>query len=36
MPRISGANPTASIYDASVAIFYNAKGSLAHFENKNI
>jgi hypothetical protein len=31
-----GANPTILIYNASVVIFYNAKGSLARFENKNI
>jgi hypothetical protein len=29
-------NPTTSIYNASVANFYNATGSLARFENKNI
>jgi hypothetical protein len=32
----SGANPTTSIYNASVVNFYNATGSLARFENKNI
>jgi hypothetical protein len=31
-----GANPTIVIYNASVVNFYNAKGSLAGFENKNI
>jgi hypothetical protein len=29
-----GANPTTSIYNASVVNFYNATGSLARFENK--
>jgi hypothetical protein len=32
----SGANPTIVIYNASVVNFYNATGSLARFENKNI
>jgi hypothetical protein len=31
-----GANPTIASYNASVVNFYNAKGSLARFENKNI
>jgi hypothetical protein len=31
-----GPNPTTSIYNASVVNFYNATGSLARFENKNI
>jgi hypothetical protein len=31
-----GANPTIASYNASIAIFYNATGSLARFENKNI
>jgi hypothetical protein len=31
-----GANPTIVIYNASVVTFYNATGSLARFENKNI
>jgi hypothetical protein len=31
-----GSNPTTSIYNASVVNFYNATGSLARFENKNI
>jgi hypothetical protein len=31
-----GPNPTTSIYSASVVYFYNAAGSLACFENKNI
>jgi hypothetical protein len=31
-----GLNPTTSIYNASVVNFYNATGSLARFENKNI
>jgi hypothetical protein len=31
-----GANLKTSIYNASVVIFYNATGSLARFENKNI
>jgi hypothetical protein len=30
----SGPNPTTSIYNASVANFYSATGSLARFENK--
>jgi hypothetical protein len=34
--EITGANPTNVIYNASVVIFYNATGSLARFENKNI
>jgi hypothetical protein len=29
-----GANPTISIYNASVVNFYNTTGSLARFENK--
>jgi hypothetical protein len=29
-------NPTIAIYNASVVNFYNATGSLARFENKNI
>jgi hypothetical protein len=32
----SGANPTIVIYNARVVNFYNATGSLARFENKNI
>jgi hypothetical protein len=32
----SGANPTILIDNASVVNFYNAMGSLAPFENKNI
>jgi hypothetical protein len=32
----AGANPTIVIYNASVVNFYNATGSLARFENKNI
>jgi hypothetical protein len=32
----SGANPTTSIYNASVVNLYNATSSLARFENKNI
>jgi hypothetical protein len=32
----SGANPTIASYNASVVKFYNAMGSLARFENKNI
>jgi hypothetical protein len=32
----SGPNPTTLIYNASVVNFYNATGSLARFENKNI
>jgi hypothetical protein len=41
-PRISyshpfsGANPTIASYNASVVNFYNATGSLARFEKKNI
>jgi hypothetical protein len=31
-----GANPTIAGYNASVVNFYNATGSLARFENKNI
>jgi hypothetical protein len=31
-----GPNPTASIYNASAVNLYNATGSLARFENKNI
>jgi hypothetical protein len=31
-----GANPTIASYNASVVKFYNATGSLARFENKNI
>jgi hypothetical protein len=31
-----GANPTIASYNASVVNFYNATGSLARFENKNI
>jgi hypothetical protein len=31
-----GPNPMTSIYNASVVNFYNAMGSLARFENKNI
>jgi hypothetical protein len=33
---VSGANPTNVIYNSSVVNFYNATGSLARFENKNI
>jgi hypothetical protein len=33
---VAGANPTIVIYNASVVNFYNATGSLARFENKNI
>jgi hypothetical protein len=33
---LPGADPTTTSYNASVAIFYNATNSLAHFENKNI
>jgi hypothetical protein len=33
---LPGANPTTSIYNASIVNFYNAKGSPARFENKNI
>jgi hypothetical protein len=31
-----GANPTIASYKATVVNFYNAAGSLARFENKNI
>jgi hypothetical protein len=31
-----GVNPTIASYNASVVNFYNATGSLALFENKNI
>jgi hypothetical protein len=31
---LAGANPTIANYNASVVNFYNATGSLAHFENK--
>jgi hypothetical protein len=31
-----GPNPTTLIYNASLVNFYNATGSLARFENKNI
>jgi hypothetical protein len=31
--KITGANPTTSIYNASVVNFYNAIGNLARFEN---
>jgi hypothetical protein len=34
--RRPGANPTIASYNASVLNFYNATGSLARFENKNI
>jgi hypothetical protein len=30
------ANPKIANYNASIVNFYNATGSLAHFENKNI
>jgi hypothetical protein len=33
---LPGANPTIASYNASVVNFYNATGSLARFENKNI
>jgi hypothetical protein len=33
---IPGANPMIASYNASVVNFYNATGSLARFENKNI
>jgi hypothetical protein len=33
---LPGPNPTTSINNASVVNFYNATGSLARFENKNI
>jgi hypothetical protein len=39
LPKISpksGANPTTSSYNSGVVNFYNATGSLAPFENKNI
>jgi hypothetical protein len=32
----TGANPTIVGYNANVVNFYNATGSLARFENKNI
>jgi hypothetical protein len=32
----SGASPTIAIYSASVISLYNARGSLARLENKNI
>jgi hypothetical protein len=32
----TGPNPTTSVYNASVVNLYNATGSLARFENKNI
>jgi hypothetical protein len=35
-PSSPGPNHTTSIYNASVVIFYNATGSLARSENKNI
>jgi hypothetical protein len=35
-PATSGANPTIASYNASVVNFYNATGSLARFENRNI
>jgi hypothetical protein len=34
--KYPGANPTIASYNASVVNFYNAMGSLARFENKNI
>jgi hypothetical protein len=34
--NMPGANPTIGISNASVVNFYNASGSLARFENKNI
>jgi hypothetical protein len=34
--RNPGANPTIASYTDSVVNFYNATGSLARFENKNI
>jgi hypothetical protein len=34
--RYPGVNPTIAKYNASVVNFYNAKGSVARFENKNI
>jgi hypothetical protein len=33
---MSGANLTIARYNASVVYFYNATGSQARFENKNI
>jgi hypothetical protein len=36
VPVEPGPNPTTSIYNASVVNFYNATGSLARFENKNV
>jgi hypothetical protein len=33
---VPGANPTFASYNASVVNFYNATGTLARFENKNI
>jgi hypothetical protein len=33
---LAGVNPTIANYNASVVNFYNATGSLARFENKNI
>jgi hypothetical protein len=33
---LPGANPTIPHYNASVVKIYNATGSLARFENKNI
>jgi hypothetical protein len=36
MATISGANPMIASYNASVVNLYNAAGSLAFFENKNI
>jgi hypothetical protein len=34
VPGTPGANPTIVISNASVVNFYNATGSLVHFENK--
>jgi hypothetical protein len=34
--NLAGANPTIASYNASVVNSYNATGSLACFENKNI
>jgi hypothetical protein len=34
--QLSKANPTIASYNASIVNFYNAMGSLARFENKNI
>jgi hypothetical protein len=34
--EIFGANPTIASYNVSVVNFYNATGSLARFESKNI